>query len=440
MWKILVLIISVIIIFISTSRFKINTFLALITVSFLYGVFSGISLNELVEYIKFGFGDVFYKTGLIYLFGIIIGVVIERTGAAYVISEYIMKRIGIKNIPLSIALSGFAVSIPVNCDSGFLILSPMCKAISLNLGIELIELNSILACGLFVTHTLVPPTAGPTTVASILGADMGNVIGIGLIIAILTVFSIIYILKRFHLVNIKREVEASFIKCDRKYQLGCFHAFLPIIYPLSMICLATIANLKNNPFGNGTIKDFLNTAGNPIMALFIAMFISFTLIPKMKIKTSLSEWIDKALQDAAVIILINSSAGAFAEVISNSGIMREIQVLQNVLSGNMGLFFPFFIAAIFKTVQGSSTVAMIATAEMMTSMFEKMPFDPVLCTLAIGAGSMLISHTNDSYFWVVAQMTGLDVKGMFKHYTIPTIFTGIMAFLFICLINILFFK
>lgn len=439
MWQGIILLTCVIIIFLSTSIYKINAFLALIFASVLYGILSGMSVDTVTEYIKTGFGDVFYKTGLIYLFGIIIGVMLEKTGAAQLISESILKRIGKKKAALAMAFSGYVVSVPVNCDSGFLILSPMCRAISSNTGMNLIELNIFLACGLFLTHTLVPPTAGPTTVTAMLGADMGSVIAVGLFVAAITLLIVQFIFSKLHYFKkvLQAEKNEEKLEWHKLGKIACLQSFLPILYPLIMICMNTIANLESRPLGGGKTWEFFSTFGNPIVALFCAMIISFTLIPRKKCKIEFNEWIHTALREAATIVLINSSAGAFAEVISNSELMNKVQMIENVCTDGMSLLIPFLIAVVFKAIQGSSTVAMIATAGIITSFSHFMQINPVLYVLAIGAGSMVFSHTNDSFFWVVAQMTGLDVKDMLLHYTIPTTLTGICAFGIIYLLSLL---
>lgn len=438
-WSLIVLSISILCIFISTSKYKINAFLVLIFVAFFFGIAMGIPLDCLIDDIKQGFGDMFYKTGIIYLSGIIIGVVLERTGAAYSISQFIFKAIGEKRIEIMAAISGYFVSVPINCDSGFIILYPMCKALSLNTSTSLFKVSIALACGLLATHTLVPPTAGPTSVAIMLGADMGQVIFLSLIIAAISILMGLLISKKAGFFNgyVNEEVTNRY----NEQQFGDYklpnplHSFLPILYPLLLICLNTVAGLSFEPFGHGRVKFLISILGDPTVALLCAMFLSFTLIPCNKFKIALSEWIDDALKEAATIVLINSAAGAFAEVISDSPLIEQLSVLRNFLPVEIGLVAPFLVSVIFKTAQGSSTVAMIASVGVISPLISEFNLNPVLCVLAIGSGAMLFSHTNDSFFWVVAQFTKMDMKKMLKYYTIPTAFIGITAFIFVLIIQ-----
>lgn len=438
-WSLIMLGISIFCIFICTSKYKINAFLVLIFVAFFFGIATGIPLDSLIDDIKQGFGDMFYKTGIIYLSGIIIGVVLERTGAAYSISKFIFKVIGEKKIGIMAAISGYFVSVPINCDSGFIILFPMCKALASYTGASLLTVSIALACGLLATHTLVPPTAGPTSVTIMLGADMGQVIFLSLIVAGISILVGLFISKKtgffINFVN-KEFVNRNIARQVGDYKLPSpFHSFLPILYPLVVICLNTVANLKFQPFGQGKVKFAISILGDPTVALLCAMLLSFTLIPYNKFKIALNEWIDDALKEAATIVLINSAAGAFAEVISDSPLIEQLSALKNCLPIEAGLVAPFLVAVIFKTAQGSSTVAMIASAGVIYPLIPAFNLNPVLCVLAIGSGAMLFSHTNDSFFWVVAQFTKMDLKEMLKYYTIPTAFIGTTAFILVLIIQ-----
>lgn len=438
-WSLIILGISIFCIFICTSKYKINAFLVLIFIALFFGIATGIPLDSLIEDIKQGFGDMFYKTGIIYLSGIIIGVVLERTGAAYSISKFIFKVIGEKRIGIMAAVSGYFVSVPINCDSGFIILFPMCKALASYAGASLLTVSIALAYGLLATHTLVPPTAGPTSVTIMLGADMGQVIFLSLIVAGISILVGLFISKKtgffINFVN-KESVNRNIVRQVGDYKLPSpFRSFLPILYPLVVICLNTVANLKFQPFGQGKVKFVISILGDPTVALLCAMLLSFTLIPYNKFKIALNEWIDDALKEAATIVLINSAAGAFAEVISDSPLMEQLSVLKNCLPIEVGLVAPFLVAVIFKTAQGSSTVAMIASAGVISPLIPAFNLNPVLCVLAIGSGAMLFSHTNDSFFWVVAQFTKMDVKEMLKYYTLPTSFIGTTAFILILIIQ-----
>ena len=436
MLEIIIFIIAIAIIFIGTSKLKINPFLVLLFAAFFYGLASGMNPSDVISSVKSGFGDIFQKTGLIYICGVIIGLVLDKTGAAKSIAQFILRIIGKKGAPVGIALSGCAVSVPVNCDSGFVILSPMSKAVAKTTKISIVVLNVALACGLYTTHTLIPPTAGPTAVAGLLEANFGELILLGLPIAIIaTLLGLVFINK---LVKGKESCEiVEDEKIDNQKLPNAFHSFLPILYPLLLICLNTIANLETKPFGNGTLFNVFNILGEPMIALLVGMLISFTLIKKNQLKVALTEWCDEALKIGSTIILINSAAGAFAGTLKASTLVEYISSNGTLIQ--YGLFSIFIIAAILKTAQGSTTVAMVTTAGIVAPLIPSLGLSPVICTLAIGAGSMVFSHANDSFFWVVTQFTGMSVKDAMKKFSLTTAFIGIISFLMILLVNQIFY-
>lgn len=439
-WSIIVLLISIGVIFLCTSKLNINAYIVLISVAVFYGFATGIPPLELVESIKNGFGELFYKTGLIYLSGIIIGVVLDKTGAARSIAHMIFKMIGPKKAINVAAASGYLISIPINCDSGYIILYPMCRALANYIGAAPIALGTALAAGLLATHTLVPPTAGPTSVTLALSADMGITILFSLIVAAVAVFGGLFIARKLGCIAECKLTDAAQSVHFEMCQSNCpnaFHSFIPVLYPLCAICLSTFANLDARPFGDGSFYTIITILGDPTIALMCALYLSFTLINKKDYKVAFNGWLDEALKDAAAIVLINSAAGAFAEVISVSPLIDQLNHLLTSLPLDIGLLAPFLVAVIFKTAQGSSTVAMIATAGIMTPIIATSDIDPVFYVLAIGAGAMMFSHTNDSFFWVVSQFTGMNVKDMLKHYTIPTAIVGCTAFLCILVLQFL---
>lgn len=435
LWSVLSLIICIITIFFITSRYKANAFITMLFVAFLFGFINRINPVDMTDAIKTGFGAIFEKTGLLYISGIIMSVILEKTGATISIATSLINVLGHKRLPLSATISGYIISIPINCDSGFVILSPVTKSISSRTGISLVMINTALACGLYATHTIVPPTAGPTAVAKMLNADIGLVILLGVVVALLSSicgFLTVTFLNRNHKKSQSELVEEPVI--TRK--LPSFaHSILPIIYPIIMISLNSICSLSSKPLGGERFVKLIGFLGDPVIALLSSVLIALTLVPKSSIREALDSWIDEALKYAAPIILINSAAGAFANMLVASPMVNYIQ--SNIPTLKSGIVIPFIIAAIFKTAQGSSTVAMVTTSVIIAPIISTINVNPVLCTLAISAGSMLISHTNDSYFWVVTQLTGMDVKTAFKYYTIPTAVTGISAFAIVLLLSII---
>ncbi len=209
---------------------------------------------------------------------------------------------------------------------------------------------------------------------------------------------------------------------------------MPILVPILLIAARSVAAFPSKPFGNGIFFDFLNLTGQPVNALLIGFLLSLLLFPVFN-KETLTGWIGDGISAAAPILLITGAGGAFGAILNETQIGETIG---NSLAGyNLGIFLPFIIAAAFKTAQGSSTVAMIATSALIAPLLTSIGLDSlsgkVLAVMAIGAGAMTVSHANDSYFWVVTQFSGMDVKTGYKTHTAATLIQGSVSMLFVYL-------
>jgi GntP family gluconate:H+ symporter len=332
----------------------------------------------------------------------------------------------------------------VYCDSGFIILSSLNKAISKKSKIPLVTLGVALAAGLFATHVFVPPTPGPLAATAALDADLGLVILLGILVAIP-----VALVGKFWGEYIGRRITVAGASHDEGTQNGAQPvidesqavkeggasptklpsariSFAPIVVPIILIALKSIGSYPTHPFGTGTFADFIDFIGNPVIALFIGVALAFPLKPK-RIRDTHSTWVGAGLEQAGVIILITGAGGAFGAILRATGIGDFIG--SSFADLDLGLLLPFIIAAVLKTAQGSSTVAIITTAAIIAPILESFGLDSsmgrALAVLAIGAGSMTVSHINDSYFWVVAQFTEMDTSTALKSQTISTLIQGL---------------
>jgi len=213
----------------------------------------------------------------------------------------------------------------------------------------------------------------------------------------------------------------------------------PILVPIILIALRSVASYPAQPLGGGMLFTFFDFAGQPVNALLIGFLLSFMLFPKFN-KETLTGWIGDGISAAAPILLITGAGGAFGTILKETQIG---ETLGNMLAGyQLGIFLPFIVAAAFKTAQGSSTVALIATSALIAPLLPVIGLDSlygkVLAVLATGAGAMTVSHANDSYFWVVTQFSGMDVKTGYKTHTLATLIQGTTSMLFIFLLSLLF--
>lgn len=431
------LLVAVVLIIFFTARFNVNAFIVLITISFIYGLAIGMPLTEVVGKIRDGFGGTLGYIGIVIVAGTIIGFILEKTGAALSMTRAILKLVGKKNSPLAMSIAGYVVSIPVFCDSGYVILTPLNKALAEETGRSMSVMAVALATGLYATHTLVPPTPGPIAAAGTLHADLGTVIGLGLIVSIPAMISgLIWATKFARRYEIKAELAESYDQLLSKYGKlpGALHSFLPLLLPIVLILLASIGAYPTKPFGAGGFAKFIAFVGDPVTALMIGVFIAITLVKKEQLRTAVDTWAGEGIKNAAIILVITGAGGAFGSILKSSPMADYINT--NLSGLPIGILLPFLISAALKTAQGSSTVAIITTASIMAPLLQPLGLNPALTVLAIGAGSMVVSHANDSYFWVVSKFSNMPVATSYKAYTSATLIEGIVAFAGVAVLSI----
>jgi gluconate:H+ symporter, GntP family len=435
MWLIILLLLSIVFIIVSTTVLKWHPFLSLILVAFGFGVLSGkMSLTEVVDAVNNGFGSTIGYIGIVILAGSIIGKFLEMSGGAYKLATGALKIVGKKNIPLAMSIVGYIVSIPVFCDSAFIVLSPLAKALSRKLKISLAMMAIALSLGLYVTHSLIPPTPGPVAAAGILNADLGMVILLGLPVSLVGLIAgWLFAVKIASKYQIKQGALIAEPEMDAPAEKSpsLLKSLLPIFVPIFLIILRSVNALPSLPFGQGNLSLIISFIGQPSVALMIGVGLSFLLPAKLKKEMlSTTGWLGQGVIAAASIIIVTGSGGAFGKVLQASGIA---EVVENNLAGAqmLGIFLPIIIAAALKIAQGSGTVAIITSASLMAPLVASLGFDSptarALVVAAIGAGSMIASHANDSYFWVVTQMSGMNVNLGYRLQTIGTLFVGICS-------------
>jgi GntP family gluconate:H+ symporter len=340
---------------------------------------------------------------------------------------------------------GYVVSLPVFCDSGFVILSPLCKALAHRTGTTLAAAAIALSLGLYATHTMVPPTPGPVAAAGILGADLGQVILWGLLVSgVALVFGWLFatrVAARYDvppyrddrpLVREPREANDPAPSAGR--------AVAPILLPIALIVAGSLSRLPGQPFGDGAFAGVIGFFGEPVVALFAGVVVAFTLPKKLdRALLGTTGWVGEAVVSAATILVITGAGGAFGKVLQNSGIA---DVIGDALAGaGLGIWLPFIVASAIKTAQGSSTVAIITTSSLMAPLLEALGLGSetgrALTVVAIGAGSMVVSHANDSYFWVVTQFSNMDLSLGYRLQTLGTLVQGVTAAVAVWIISLI---
>jgi|SRR5690554_1024196 len=420
------------------SKRKWHPFLVLLLAALFVGLATKMEVNELIKTITGGFGNILGNIGIVIISGTIIGTILEKTGAALTMANFILKIVGKEKAPLTMSLTGYVTSIPVFCDSGFVILSPINRALAEKSKVSLAVMATALSSGLYATHCLVPPTPGPIIMADTLHANLGLVIMIGLLVSIPVMLAgYWYAVKVGSKFDVPANPDTTVEQLLEKYGKlpGALSSFAPILLPIILIALKSVADFPSEPFGGGIIKSFLDFIGHPVIALLLGIGLALTLIPQAEKKNSFN-WIGDGIVNSASILAITGAGGALGAVLQALPLADALS--NTLLQYNIGILLPFLLAMLLKTAMGASTVAMIVTSAMVAPLMVTMGMTgevaKVLVVLAIGAGSMTVSHANDSYFWVVSQFSDLDTATAYKCQTGVTLVQGIVSIIIISIL------
>ena len=417
-----------------TAYKKINAFFALLLAALGVGLLSGLPTETIVATLKTGFGHTMEKIGLLIIFGTTLGVILEKTGATISMANAILRIVKEKNAPAAIALTGFIIGLPIFCDSGFIILSGLNRSLVKKTSYGMPVMAAALATSLYAVHCLVPPHPGITAAVGTAGGDVGMVMlwGIGLAIPAALVG---YVWSVWRGKKCTQEYTAPEINQVVIEQLPpATRSFLPVILPIAFIAARSVMMLLATPqqVAQSTLLRALSFAGEPVIALAIGILVSFTLIRK-KDKKEWSHWLTGGVEKAGMILAIIAAGGMFGEILQATGIGKNVG---NMLSGlSLGIFFPFIMAVIIKTAQGSSTVAVITAASLVTPLLADLglqsPIGLTFTILSMGAGSMVVSHANDAYFWVISRFSNLETATTLKVYSMATLWMGLTVQLLI---------
>ena len=444
---IIVFIAAIVLLIVSISKWGVHPFLAIMGIALALAVAIGIPLDTIPTTIGKGFSSIFASIGIVIILGTIIGIILEKTGAAIRLADAIIRVIGEKHPQLAIMLIGWLISVPVFCDSGFVIVNPIRKWLSRKTSCPSVTLTVALAAGLYVSHVFIPPTPGPIATAGLIGLENNLllVIAAGLGISIFPLVA-----AYFYATFIGKKVKSaedldvdSISEAYNEHNLpSTWASITPILLPIVLMAGGSIATFAKMEGSTGELLTFL---GKPIIALAAGLVSALPLLWKKKMGGKLYEMTQEALKTSGPIIFITAAGSVLGQVIVEAGFVQYIQQNASALA-NIGIFFPFVVAAIIKTSQGSSTVAMTTTAGMMGLYFSDAslmaalgmttPIDAALVVMAIGAGAMTVSHANDSYFWVVTNFGGLTPQNGYKTQTAATFIMGTVSIITLFIISL----
>ena len=441
----IVFVAAVVLMLLMISRWKIHPFLSIMLVALVLALLAGIPMPQVPKVIGEGFASTFTSIGIVIILGALIGAILEQTGAALTLADAVIRLVGEKRPGLALELMGWIVSIPVFCDSGFVILNPIRKALVKRTGAPSVTLTVCLACGLYIAHVFIPPTPGPIAAAQTLGIgeDLLLLMGLGVVTSVFPLTAG-YLYARF----IGRRIKASddnneqtaesyeALKAGFGQLPGLAFSLAPLVVPIVLMALSSIAAMLH---WSGWAGDLCLFVGHPMIALAVGALLAVLLLAKSGKSTELFRLTDETLRTVGPILFVTAAGSVLGRVIAASGLMEYITEEAPVLQ-TLGVVFPFLVAALFKSAQGSSTVAITTTAGLIAPLLPALGLESSteisLAVLAIGAGAMTVSHANDSYFWVVTRFGGLSVKDGYRSQTLATLVMGLAAITGICLLQL----
>lgn len=430
-------IISIAGIIILTSRFKIQAFVSLFIVS-VFLAFVTLPPEKVVSTMKEGFGNTMASIGFLIILGAMIGITLEKTGGTLSIARYILSKTGENRSAQALGITGFITGLPIFCDSGYIILNGLAKSFSARAKVAMPLMATVLATSLYSIHCLIPPHPGALAAAGIFDANIGNLILLGTLFAIPATIAAYYwtiwITKGKNYAPAKAPEAVSHMAPENLPPV--FISFMPIIVPLLLITFRSVISLFDKG-GESLLSKLFYLPGEPVFALAIGVVIALTMLKNNHLKAMNTIFVE-AIEKAGPIIVVTAAGGMFGMVIKSTGVG---EAAGNLLSGtNLGLFVPFLIGAAMKTAQGSSTVAIITTASFVSPMLSILGLDSewgrLLGVLAMGSGTMIISHANDSYFWVLSNFAEIDTNTTLKVYSPATMIMGLVSFACVWLTSI----
>ena len=451
-------VISIILMIVMISKFKVHPFLALMSISLVLAVVAGIDLSNIPAMIGVGFSGTFKSIGIVIIFGTIIGTVLEKTGAALKLADMVVKLVGQRRPELAMLIMGWVVGIPVFCDSGFVVLNSIREALYKKISASPVAMSVALSGGLYASHVFIPPTPGPIAAAGTLGLGgnlllviiMGTVVSVPVLVAVY--FFSKSIAKSVTISDKEADatITASYEELLKKFgKLPCgFLSLAPIIMPIIFMAVGSVIDVlaKQGMLDKAALlpKIFL-FLGNPIIALAIGVIFCVFLLAETKKMREFDHITNESLKIAGPILFITAAGGVLGNVITEAGFVNFIKENASTIKA-VGIFFPFIISAVLKTAQGSSTVAIITTASIMgafsdgNSLMYILGFtseiSAALCVMAIASGAMCVSHANDSYFWVVTNFSKMTADQGYRTQTAMTFIMGVVGMISVYILSL----
>lgn len=433
----IIVILGILLLFILIARFKLNAFIAFVIVSLLVGVAEGMHLEMVVDSIQNGIGNTLGFLILILGLGAMLGKLVADSGAAQRITSKLVEKFGRKNIQWAVVLTGFIVGIPMFYSVGFVILVPLVFTVAAATGLPLLYVGIPMLASLSVTHGYLPPHPAPTAITVMFEADLGKTLVYGLIVAIPAIIIggplFARTLKNIHATPLKEFVNPKVLEDHEMpgMSISIFTALLPII----LIALATLVELLiPGPF---PFKGVILVIGNPVIAMLLSVLVAiYTLgLARGKRMPEVMETVAESIKGITMVLLIIAGAGALKQVLVDSGVSEYIA---DMLKGSSvsPLILAWLIATVIRVCVGSATVAGLTAAGIVLPLVTDTGVSPELMVLAIGSGSLMLSHVNDSGFWLFKEYFNLSIKDTLRTWTVMETTVGVMGLIGVLLLSL----
>lgn len=433
----LIVILGLFLLFLLIAKFKLNAFIAFIIVSLAVGIAEGMDLDQVVKSIEHGIGNTLGFLVMILGLGAMLGKLVADSGAAQQITTTLVAKFGVKNIQWALVLTGFIVGIPLFYEVGFVILIPLIFTITASTGLPLLYVGLPMIASLSVTHGYLPPHPAPTAITAMFEADMGKTLLYGIIIAIpaITVAGPWFsrTIKNVNATPLKDFVNPTVLTEEEMpgINISIFTALLPII----LIMFSTIADLffpKDYAF-----MPFVNFLGNPVIAMLISVLVAiYTLgLARGKRMTDIMGSMSSSISGITMVLLIIAGAGALKEVLIDSGV--SLYIADSLKDSSVSpLLLAWFVATVIRVCVGSATVAGLTTAGIVMPLIGATGVSPELMVLAIGSGSLMLSHVNDGGFWLFKEYFNLSIKDTLKTWTVMETTVGVMGLIGVMILSL----
>jgi Gnt-I system high-affinity gluconate transporter len=434
---VLIVVVGVILLLLLVTVAKIDTFISFVIVTIFVGLTMGLSLDDTIEALKQGIGDTLGLLVLILGFGAMLGRIIADSGAAQRITQTLISSFGLKRVHWALMIAGFIVGIPMFYSVGFVIMIPIVFTMAASTGLPLIFIGIPVLASLSVTHGFLPPHPAPTAMADMFGADMGKTMMLGIVVAIPTILVAGPLLSpRFKKIKATPLKDFTGEKILAEHELPS--TFLSILAALMPVILIGISEILSRFLQESTtLYEVVKGAGNPVVAmLFSVLFALFTLSLRngRKITEIMSE-LAHSISSIAMILLIIAGAGGLKAVMVTSGISDYMgEMLRH--SGTSPLILAWLIAAAIRVAVGSATVAAMTAASIVLPLVSDPSVSPELMVLAIGSGCLVLSHVNDSGFWLFKEYFNLSVKQTLATWTVMETIIGVVGLAGVLILNI----